>query len=57
MWEERPNHIILDIDICTRRSALLASDRTDSLSSRSPLATIHQHVNLDFSTLADPSVD
>ena len=57
MLEERPNHIILDMDVYTKRSTLLALDRTDSSSSRSPLATTHHHVNLDFSALADPSVD
>ena len=57
MQEERPNHIILDMGVCIRRSAILASDRTDSLSSQSPLATTRQYVNLDFSTLADSSVD
>ena len=57
LQEERPNYTILDMGVCTRRSALLASNRTDSLSSWSPLATIHQHVNLDFSAPADPSVD
>ena len=34
--------------VCTKRSALLALDRIDSSSSWSPLATTHQHVNLDF---------
>ena len=42
--------------VCTRRSTLLASDQTDSSSSRSPLATTRQHVNLDFSAPTDPSV-
>ena len=57
LYEERPNHTILDMGIWMRRSAVLASDRIDSSSSRSPLAIIRQHVNLDFSALADPSVD
>ena len=57
LWEERPNHTILDMGICTRRSALLASDRTDSSSSRSPSAVIHQLADLDFFAPADPSVD
>ena len=57
MWKERPNHTILDMGICTRRSTLLASDRTDSSSSQSPSAATHQHLNLDFSILADPSMD
>ena len=43
--------------VCTRRSALLASDRTDSSSSRSPSAATHQHLSLDFSTPVDPSMD
>ena len=45
------------MDVCTRRSALLASDRTDSSSSRSPSATTCQFADLDFSTPADSSVD
>ena len=43
--------------ICMKRSALLASDRTNSSSSRSPSATTHQLLNLDYSAPADPSVD
>ena len=42
--------------VCTKRSALLASDRTDSSSLQSPLAATHQRFNLDSSVLADPSV-
>ena len=57
LWEERPSHTIMDMGVCTRRSAILASDQTDSSSSRSPLATTRQHVNLDFFVLADPSMD
>ena len=37
--------------------SLLALDQTDSSSSRSPLVTTHQHMNLDFFVLVDPSVD
>ena len=33
----------------------MASDRTNSSSSRSPLVTTHQHANLDFFALVDPS--
>ena len=43
--------------VCMRRSALLATDRTDFSSSRSLSATTHQHLNLDFSAPVDPSVD
>ena len=43
--------------ICTKKSFLLASDWTDSSSFRSPWAATHQLVDLDFSVLADPSVD
>ena len=57
LQEERPNHTILDMGVCTKRSALLALDRTDSSSSRSPLAATRQLVDLDFSVLANPSVD
>ena len=39
--------------VCMKRSALLASDRTNSSSSRSPLATTRQHVNLDSSAPTD----
>ena len=42
--------------VCMRRSALLASDQTNSSSSRSLSAT-YQHLNLDFSTPIDPSMD
>ena len=43
--------------VCTKRSTLLASDRTNSSSSRSPSAATRQLTDLDFSVLADPSVD
>jgi hypothetical protein len=43
--------------VCTKKSFLLASDRTDSSSSRSPWAATRQLANLDFSVLANPSVD
>jgi hypothetical protein len=45
------------MDICMKRSVLLASDQTDFLSSRSPSATIHQLADLEFSVPTDPSVD
>ena len=43
--------------VYTKRSALLASNRTNSSTSWSLSATTHQYLNLDFSTTADPSVD
>ena len=43
--------------VCTKRSALLASDQTDSSSSRSPSVVIHQLANLDFFAPANPSMD
>ena len=55
--EEQPSHTILDMGICTKRLALLASDWTNFSSSQSPSTATHQHLNLDFSVLADPSVD
>ena len=57
LCEERPNHTILDMGVCTKRSALLASDRTDSSSSQSPLAITHQLADLNSSAPADPSMD
>ena len=57
MWEGRPNHTILDMVVCTKKSALLASDRTDSSSSQSPSAITHQLVDLDSSVPTDPSVN
>ena len=43
--------------VCTKRLALLALDRTDSSSSQSPSAATRQLADLDFSILADPSMD
>ena len=43
--------------VCTKRSALLASDRTNFSSSQSPSATTDQHLNLDFSATTDSSLD
>ena len=57
LLEERPNHTILDMGVCMKRSALLALDQTDSSSSQSPSAIIHQLADLDSSAPADPSVD
>ena len=43
--------------VCTKRPTLLASDRTDSSSSRSPSVATRQLMDLDFSILVDPFVD